>query len=95
MASVTRDRTWWLVTGVLALVVFAYVQDRVTAAGARRYVAEQRMALDVGAPLVRPDQAMRPVIDRSVRAGVTAAAVVVGLSGLARLVALRRAGRAS
>jgi len=85
-ASETR---WWVVTALLALVAFAHVQDRVTAAGARRYVAEQRLALDGQGELVPADQAMRPANARAVRAGLAAASGVVLLSGVARVIALR------
>jgi len=86
---------WWLATALLALAVFAHVQDRVTAAAAVRFVAEQQLALD-GIGLSRQaDEAMRPAIARSAPVGLVAAAAVVGLSGVARLVALRLARRPS
>lgn len=86
---------WWLVTALLALAAFAHVQDRVTAAAAVRFVAEQRQALDSGGLRVPVDMVMQPAIDRSARAGLVAAAGVLGLSGVARLLALRLARRPS
>jgi hypothetical protein len=40
-----RPRAILIATTLAALVVFAVVQDRITASGARRYVAIQRDAL--------------------------------------------------
>ena len=53
-----------------ALVVFAVVQDRITAAGARRYVAIQRDAIAGRAQPVTVDEVMRPAIQRSVQQGL-------------------------
>jgi hypothetical protein len=89
------EARWWLVTALLALAAFAHVQDRVTAAGARRFVAEARRALDGDGLRMRADEAMRPANARSVRLGIVAAAAVFGASGVARLVALRRTRRPS
>ena len=74
-----RPRTIILMTFVLALVVFAVVQDRVTAAGARQYVTLQRAALaGRGAP-VTIDEVMIPAVKRSVRQGLAwGGAVMVG-----------------
>jgi hypothetical protein len=65
------------VTFAIAFAVFCIVQDRVTAAGARRYVALQRQALASGAPLVTIDQIMQPAIAASVRDGLLAASGVL------------------
>ena len=82
-------RILWI-TLTLAVAVFCVVQDRVTAAGARRYVALQRAALEGRGPAVAIDDVMRPAIARSVRlallcgggvgAAGAAAAFVVGRS---------------
>lgn len=68
-------------TSLAALAAFAYVQDRVTAAGARRYAA-LAAATPPGA-LVTPsvEQVMAPAIADSVRRGTAAAlgVLVVGL----------------
>jgi hypothetical protein len=86
-----RPRAILIVTAIAALVVFAVVQDRVTAAGARRYVALQRDAIAGRGHAVTVDEIMRPAIARSVRLGLTWAAVVV-VSGvaIAATVATRR-----
>jgi hypothetical protein len=70
---------------VAALAVFLVVQDRVTAAGARRYVALQRSAIAGRTPPVTIDEIMRPAVDRSVRQGVLWGGVVllVGLGAAA------------
>jgi hypothetical protein len=76
-------------TALLAFVTFCVVQDRVTAAGARRYVKLQREALSAGGPRVTIDEIMRPAIDRSVRRGLAWAGLVAGV-GLAAAVAVQR-----
>jgi hypothetical protein len=50
-----------------ALVVFAVVQDRVTAAGAQRYVRLQEAALARGDRPIDLETIMRPAVARSVR----------------------------
>jgi hypothetical protein len=72
-----RPRTVLALTFVAALVVFAAVQDRVTAAGARDYAALQRAAATGLIAPVTIEQVMAPVLRRSVRAGLTWAVVVV------------------
>jgi len=73
-----------------AVVVFAVVQDRVTAAGARRYVALQRAALAGRGPAVTVDEIMRPAIAESVREGLLwGGAVLVGGVGVAAAVRAR------
>jgi hypothetical protein len=79
-------------TALLAFATFCVVQDRVTAAGARRYVRLQRAALASGGPGVTIDEVMRPAIDRSVRQGLAWAGLVAG-SGLAAAVAVQRRKR--
>ncbi len=70
-----------IATALAALVVFAVVQDRVTAAGARRYVALQRAALAGRGPAVTVDEIMRPAIRQSVREGLLWGGVVL-VSGM-------------
>ena len=70
------------ITFVAALAVFCIVQDRVTAAGARRYVALQKDALAGRGPVVTIDEIMQPAIDRSVRNGLLAATGVIVLGSV-------------
>ena len=81
-------RVLWL-TLAAALVVFCIVQDRVTAAGARRYVALQRAALAGQGPAVTIDEVMQPAIARSVRLGLLSSGAV-GAVGAAAAVIVRR-----
>ena len=74
---VKRVRTILLMTLAAACVVCAVVQDRVTAAGARRYVVLQREALAGRAPAVTIDQVMAPAVERAVRQGVLWGGVVL------------------
>jgi len=86
-----RPRAILLITGLAALVVFAVVQDRVTAAGARRYVAIQREALAGHVQPVTVDEIMRPAIERSVQQGLTwGGLVLVGGVSVAGAVARRQ-----
>jgi len=86
-----RPRAILIVTALVALVVFAIVQDRVTAAGARRYVALQRDAIAGRGQPVTIDEIMRPAIRRSVRQGLLwSGVVVVGGVGIAGAVGRRR-----
>lgn len=82
-----------LVTVTAAVVVFAVVQDRVTASGARRYVTLQRAALAGDTPPVTIDAVMRPAVERSVEQGLLWGGVVLisGL-GLAAVISRRAAG---
>src|SRR5512138_1535907 len=85
-----RPRGILIATAIAALVVFAVVQDRVTAAGARRYVSLQRAALAGRARAVTVDEIMRPAIARSVRQGLFWGGVVlIGGVGFAAIVAAR------
>jgi hypothetical protein len=71
-----------LLTLLAAVAVFCVVQDRGTAAGARRYVALQRDAIaGRGAP-VTIDGVMRPAIADSVRRGLGWGAAVM-MAGVA------------
>jgi hypothetical protein len=86
-----RPRAILLVTALAALVVFAVVQDRVTAGGARRYVALQRDAIAGRGQPVTIDEIMRPAVRRSVRQGLLwSGVVVVGGVGIAGAVGRRR-----
>ena len=84
-------RTILMVTALAALVVFAVVQDRVTAAGARRYVALQRDAIAGRGQPVTVDEIMQPAIRRSVQQGLLwSGVVVVGGAGIAGAVGRKR-----
>ena len=74
---VLRPRAVLVITALAAVVVFAVVQDRVTAAGARRYAGLQREALAGRGALVTVDQIMRPAIARSVQQGLMWGGVVL------------------
>lgn len=73
-----------MVTCVLAVATFAVVQDRVTAAGARKYAAISRNAVARGTEGVTIESVMAPAIRSSVRWGAASAGgvLLVGL-GLA------------
>ena len=77
-----RVRVIVLLTVAAAAIVFAYVQDRVTASGARDYVTRQRDAIERGGSDVTIDQVMEPAVDRSVRQGLTWGTMVL-VAGLA------------
>ena len=59
-----------VMTFVAAVVVFAAVQDRVTASGARQYQILQEAAHAGSGPPVSIDQVMVPVVASSVRRGL-------------------------
>jgi len=83
-----RPRAILIITAIAALGVFAVVQDRVTAAGARRYVAIQRDAIAGRAQPVTVDEIMKPAVERSVQQGLMWGGVVfVGGVGLAIAIA--------
>ena len=65
-----RGRVILLMTLAAAVITFAVVQDRVTAAGARRYVALQRDAAARGDAPVSIDEVVAPAVRRSVRLGL-------------------------
>jgi hypothetical protein len=71
-----------------AVAAFCVVQDRVTAEGARRYVALQKNALAGRGPVVTIDEVMKPAVARSVRlaflSGGSVAAVGVAAGFLVR-----------
>jgi hypothetical protein len=90
VGSLVRGSTLGWLTLAAAIVVFCIVQDRVTAAGARRYVAVQRQALARGGPAVTVDDVMRPAIARSVRLGLASAAAVLVVGLGAGFIARRR-----
>ena len=91
----TRPRTIVLMTIAAAVAVFLVVQDRVTASGARRYVALQRAAIAGHAPGVTIEEVMAPAIERSVQQGVLWGGVVLvaGLSVAAIMSRRSEAGR--
>jgi ABC-type Fe3+ transport system permease subunit len=66
-----------ILTIVTSLALFAFVQDRVTAAGARRYVSLQRAAAEGRGPAVTIDEVMQPAIRESVRSGARWAGIVL------------------
>mgnify|MGYP003353236943 CR=1 FL=1 len=72
-----------IATFIAALVVFAVVQDRVTASGARRYVAASRASLAGGGAPVTIDQIVAPAVRRSVIDAAMWAGVVGGVGVLA------------
>jgi hypothetical protein len=71
----------WL-TFAAALATFCIVQDRITAEGARQYVALQQQALAGRGRAVTIEEVMRPAIDRSVRVALfsSGAVAVVGVA---------------
>ena len=77
-----RVRVIVLLTLAAAAIVFAYVEDRVTASGANEYVTRQRDPFDRGGCDVTIDQVMEPAVDRSVRQGLTWGTMVL-VAGLA------------
>ena len=70
-----------------ALVVFAVVQDRITADGARRYASLQREALAGRGKPVTIDEVMNVAIERSIQQGALwgGLVLVTGLVLAARL----------
>jgi hypothetical protein len=73
------QRGRWIVIGsvVAAIAVFLVVQDRVTADGAREYVARQRATAVGQTPAVTIDEVMIPAVSRSVRVGALCGVVVL------------------
>lgn len=88
--AASERRVLWF-TLAAALAVFCIVQDRVTAAGARRYVALQKEALAGRRPAVTIEEVMRPAVDRSVRLAL----ICSGAVAVAGVAAGRVVGRAS
>jgi hypothetical protein len=87
-------RTVLWATLAAAVAVFCVVQDRVTAGGARRYVALQTAALAGRGPAVGVDEVMRPAIERSVRLALLAGGGVAAVGGAAAFIMGRAARRA-
>jgi hypothetical protein len=86
-----RPRAIVVVTALAAFVVFCVVQDRVTAAGARRYAALQRDALAGRGHAVTIDEIMRPAVEQSVHEGLLwGGGVLVAGLGMAGAVARGR-----
>jgi len=86
-----RPRAIVILTAIAALAAFAAVPDRITAAGARRYVALQRDAIAGRGQTVTIDEIMRPAIQRSVQQGLLWAGVVLVLGlGVAGAVGRRQ-----
>lgn len=77
-----RVRVIVLLTLAAAAIVFAYVQDRVTASGAREYVMRQGEAIERRSSSVAIDEVMEPAVDRSVWQGLKWGTIVL-LVGLA------------
>ena len=78
-------------TFVAALVVFAVVQDRVTAEGARRYVA---LHTAPGGSTVTLDEIMTPAIRASVLAGLRWSGIVATAGFTCAGIVARRSRRA-
>jgi hypothetical protein len=86
-----RPRVVLVMTAIAAVVVFAVVQDRITAEGARRYVAIQREAIAGRGQPVTVDDIMEPAIARSVHRGlVWGGVVLVAGAGAAGALSRRR-----
>jgi hypothetical protein len=79
-------------TVVAATAVFAVVQDRVTAAGARQYVVMQREAERSAAAPAAIDQVVAPAVAASVRQGFawSGGVMAIGLTWWAVLSRSRR-----
>ena len=86
-----RPRTILGVTFVAALVVFAAVQDRVTAGGARQYAALQRLALSGQSAFQTIDEVMTPAVRLSVRDGLVGFAALMA-GGLVTAFLVSRSG---
>ena len=86
-----RPRAIVVVTALAAFAVFCVVQDRVTAAGARRYATLQRDALQGRGHAVTIDEIMRPAVRESVHEGLLwGGGVLVAGLGMAGAVARGR-----
>ena len=70
-------RTILVMTFVAAVAVFAVVQDRVTASGARQYQILQRAALAGRGVPVMVEQVMAPAVASSWRRGLASSGAVV------------------
>lgn len=86
-----RPRAIVVATALAAFAVFCVVQDRVTAAGARRYATLQRDALAGRGHAVTIDEIMRPAVRESVHEGLLwGSGVLVAGLGMAGAVARGR-----
>ena len=86
-----RPRAVLVIAAIAAVVVFAVVQDRITAAGARRYVAIQREAIAGRRQPVTVEDIMQPAIARSVHQGLVWGGVVLAAgAGAAGALSRRR-----
>jgi len=88
-----RVRTILLITIAAAVLTFAIVQDRVTAAGARRYVALQREATAGGRPPVTIDEVVNPAVRQSVHQGLLGSSAVLASGIVIAALAGRRSHR--
>ncbi len=88
-----RPRTILLITVVAAVITFAVVQDRVTAAGARRYVALQRDAAAGQRQSVAIDEVVKPAVRQSVHQGLVWSGAVLA-AGVALAALIGRSRRA-
>jgi hypothetical protein len=88
-----RPRAILLAAFAVAFTVFCAVQDRVTAAGARQYVAMQRAALARGAQPVVIDEILRPAVARSVWQGLFWSGAVMTAGAVIALAARDRKRR--
>jgi len=79
-------------TFVAAGVVFCVVQDRVTAAGVRQYVALHRAAIAGGGPVVGLEDVMAPARRRSAQQGL-AWGGATWAAGIASAAIIRRSRR--
>ena len=84
-----RPRTILLITVAAAMMTFSVVQDRVTAAGARRYVALQRDASAGRREPVTIDEVVKPAVRQSVHQGLIWSSVVLA-AGVALAARARR-----
>lgn len=78
-----RTILWFTIAA--AIVVFCIVQDRVTAEGARRYVALQKAALAGRGSAVTIDEVMQPAVARSVRLALLSSGGVLVIGAAAGL----------
>ncbi len=80
-------------TFVVAVAVFAVVQDRVTAAGAREYVRLQSAAEQGAGVPVTIDQVVAPAVAAATRQGFTSSGGVMAIGLTLSAVLSRRRGR--
>src|SRR5438093_847930 len=88
-----RPRSIVMLTIAAAAVVFLIVQDRVTAAGARRYVALQRAGSAGIATSLTIDAVMAPAIRRSVQLALMSSGLVLAVGLAGAVLASRAAAR--